>query len=86
VLAGKAIRGIALGVGVTALVQAVLGGMACGAGVPAVAVLSLVMFILCLAQLGVFLVLMPPLSGSTEGSDRLGHGSARLDARRRQPR
>lgn len=60
VLAGKAIRGIALGVGVTALVQAVLGGIGLAvAGVPAVAVLSLVMFILCLAQLGVFLVLMP---------------------------
>jgi predicted PurR-regulated permease PerM len=60
VLAARAIRGVALGVGVTALVQAVLGGIGLVvAGVPAVAVLSLVMFILCLAQLGVFLVLVP---------------------------
>ena len=60
VLAARAIRGIALGVVVTALVQAVLGGIGLAvAGVPAVTVLSLVMFILALAQLGVFLVLLP---------------------------
>ncbi len=60
VLAAKAIRGIALGVGLTAIVQAVLGGIGLAvAGVPAVGVLTVVMFILCLAQLGVFLVLVP---------------------------
>lgn len=60
VLSVKAIRGVALGVVVTALVQAALGGIGLAvAGVPAVAVLTLVMFFLALAQLGVFLVLLP---------------------------
>jgi predicted PurR-regulated permease PerM len=60
VLAAKAVRGIALGVGLTALVQAALGGIGlAAAGVPAVTVLTVVMFILALAQLGVFLVLVP---------------------------
>jgi len=60
VLAAKAIRGIALGVGLTALVQSILGGIGLAvAGVPAVAVLTVIMFILTLAQLGVFLVLLP---------------------------
>lgn len=60
ILSAKAIRGVALGVVVTALVQAVLGGIGLVvAGVPAVAVLTLVMFVLALAQLGVFLVLLP---------------------------
>jgi len=60
VLAAKAIRGIALGVGLTALVHSILGGIGLAvAGVPAVAVLTVIMFILTLAQLGVFLVLLP---------------------------
>jgi predicted PurR-regulated permease PerM len=60
ILSAKAIRGVALGVVVTALVQSVLGGIGLVvAGVPAVAVLTLVMFVLALAQLGVFLVLLP---------------------------
>jgi predicted PurR-regulated permease PerM len=53
VLAGKAIRGVALGVGVTAVVQAIAGAIGIGvAGVPYVGVLTAVMFILALAQIG----------------------------------
>ena len=60
VLAGKAIRGVALGVGLTALVQSVAGGIGLAvAGVPAAAVLTAVMFLLCIAQLGPGLVLIP---------------------------
>src|SRR5574340_240507 len=57
VLAGKAIRGVALGVVVTAVVQSVLAGIGLAlAGVPMAPVLTAVMFILCIAQLGPRLV------------------------------
>ncbi len=60
VLAAHAIRGVALGVGVTALVQSALGGIGLAvAGVPAAMVLTAVMFILCIAQLGPALILFP---------------------------
>jgi len=60
VLAGKAIRGVALGVGLTALVQSVLGGIGLAVtGVPAATVLTAVMLLLCIAQLGPGLVLVP---------------------------
>lgn len=60
VLAGKAIRGVALGVVVTAAVQSALGGIGLAlAGVPMAAVLTAVMFMLCIAQLGPVLVLLP---------------------------
>jgi predicted PurR-regulated permease PerM len=60
VLAGKAIRGVALGVGLTALVQSVLGGIGLAvAGVPAATVLTAVMFLLCIAQMGPGIVLIP---------------------------
>ncbi len=53
VLAAKAVRGVALGVVVTALVQSVLGGIGLAvSGVPAVALLTAIMFICCLAQIG----------------------------------
>ena len=59
-LAGRAIRGVALGVVVTALVQSVLGGVGLAVcGVPFAVLLSGVMFILCIAQLGPALVLAP---------------------------
>ena len=52
-LAGGAIRGVALGVGVTAFVQALLGGLGVAlAGVPFAALLSAVMFMFCIAQVG----------------------------------
>ncbi len=60
VLAGKAIRGVALGVGLTAVVQSVLGGIGLAVtGVPAATVLTAVMLLLCIAQLGPGLVLIP---------------------------
>jgi predicted PurR-regulated permease PerM len=60
VLASQAIRGVALGVVVTALVQSVLGGIGLAlAGVPMAPVLTALMFMLCIAQLGPVLVLVP---------------------------
>jgi predicted PurR-regulated permease PerM len=60
VLAAKAIRGVALGVVLTAIIQAILGGIGLAvSGVPAATVLTAVMFILCVAQIGPALVLIP---------------------------
>lgn len=60
VLAGGAIRAVALGVGVTAIAQSVLGGIGLAiAGVPFASLLTAVMFMLCIAQLGPTLVLAP---------------------------
>jgi predicted PurR-regulated permease PerM len=70
-LAGQAIRGVALGVVVTALAQSVAGGIGLAvAGVPFAAILTAVMFMLAIAQLGPLLVLAPAVvwvywSGST---------------------
>ncbi|RZU02981.1 AI-2E family transporter YdiK [Rivibacter subsaxonicus] len=59
-LAGQAIRGVALGVGVTALVQSVLAGIGLAiAGVPAAGLLTAVVFMLCIAQLGPIIILLP---------------------------
>jgi predicted PurR-regulated permease PerM len=59
-LAGQAIRGVALGVVVTALAQSVLGGIGLAvAGMPFAPVLTALMFMLCLAQLGPAPVLIP---------------------------
>lgn len=59
-LAGQAIRGVALGVGVTAIVQTVLGGIGLAiAGVPFASLLSAVMLMLCIAQIGPSLILFP---------------------------
>ncbi len=58
-LAAKAIRGVALGVVVTAIVQSTLGGIGLAiTGVPAAVLLTAVMFILCIAQLGPTIVLI----------------------------
>jgi predicted PurR-regulated permease PerM len=60
VLAGQAIRAVALGVGVTAIAQSMLGGVGLAiAGVPFASLLTAVMFMLCIAQLGPMLVLVP---------------------------
>jgi predicted PurR-regulated permease PerM len=60
VLAAKAIRGVALGVVVTAIGQSVLAGIGLVVtGVPAAAILTAVMFMLCIAQIGPALVLIP---------------------------
>jgi predicted PurR-regulated permease PerM len=59
-LAGQAIRSVALGVVVTALVQSVMTGIGLAmAGVPLAPVLTAVTFMLCIAQLGPGLVLIP---------------------------
>ncbi len=61
-LAGQAIRAVALGVVVTALVQAVLGGIGLAiSGIPYATLLTVVMLFTCLAQLGPLLVLVPAI-------------------------
>lgn len=61
-LAAGAIRGVALGVGVTALIQALLGGIGLGlAGVPFATILTALMFMLCIAQIGTVPVLVPAI-------------------------
>ncbi|HLL18874.1 MAG TPA: AI-2E family transporter, partial [Rubrivivax sp.] len=59
-LAGGAIRGVALGVGVTALVQALVSGVGLKlAGVPLAGLLTALIFMLCIAQIGAVPVLLP---------------------------
>ncbi|MDQ6139935.1 AI-2E family transporter YdiK, partial [Klebsiella pneumoniae] len=61
-LAGHAVRAVALGVVVTALTQAVLGGIGLAvSGVPYAALLTVVMIFTCLVQLGPLLVLVPSI-------------------------
>lgn len=58
-LAGQAIRGVALGVVVTALVQALAGGIGLAiVGVPFAVILTAVMFLLAIVQVGVAPVLL----------------------------
>ena len=59
-LAGMTIRSVVLGVVVTALVQAAIGGAGLFiAGVPAAGLLTAVLLFLCMAQVGPLLVLLP---------------------------
>ncbi|OIP99714.1 MAG: hypothetical protein AUK55_02440 [Syntrophobacteraceae bacterium CG2_30_61_12] len=59
-LAGQAVRGVALGVVVTALAQSVLGGLGLLiARIPFAGVLTALMFMLAIAQVGALLVLIP---------------------------
>jgi predicted PurR-regulated permease PerM len=61
-LAGQAIRAVALGVVVTALVQSVLGGIGLAvAGVPFAMLLTALMFLLGICQIGPLPVLLPAL-------------------------
>ncbi|QKJ87026.1 AI-2E family transporter YdiK [Paramixta manurensis] len=61
-LAGQAIRAVALGVVVTALVQGVLGGIGLAiSGIPYATLLTVLMILCCLAQLGPLLVLVPAI-------------------------
>lgn len=58
--AARAVRGVALGIVVTALIQALLGGAGMMfAGTPAVSLLTAVIFMLCLAQVGPLPVMIP---------------------------
>lgn len=60
ILAAKAVRGVALGVVVTAVIQSSIGGIGLiVTGIPAPALLMAAMFVLCLAQLGPALVMLP---------------------------
>jgi predicted PurR-regulated permease PerM len=60
VLAGQAIRAVALGVIVTALIQSALSGIGMAiAAIPRPGLLTAVVFLLCIAQLGPFLVMVP---------------------------
>ena len=60
ILAAKATRAVVLGVVVTALIQTAIGGIGLLlAGVPAPGLLTAIMLILCLAQLGPMLVMIP---------------------------
>ncbi|MBL8329940.1 MAG: AI-2E family transporter YdiK [Rubrivivax sp.] len=62
VLAGDAIRGVALGVGVTAVLQSVVAGLGLAmAGIPFAGLLTALMFMLCIAQVGPLPVLVPAL-------------------------
>jgi predicted PurR-regulated permease PerM len=59
-LAAASVRGVALGVVVTAVVQSLLAGLGLAlVGVPAVALLTALMFLLALAQIGTVPVLLP---------------------------
>lgn len=62
ILAGQAISAVALGVVVTALTQAILGGIGLAiSGVPYAALLTVVMIFTCLIQLGPLPVLIPSI-------------------------
>ena len=62
-LASQAIRGVALGVGLTAAIQAMLGGAGLAvAGVPFAGLLTVVLFMLCVSQIGMLVVLLPAVA------------------------
>jgi predicted PurR-regulated permease PerM len=74
-LAGQAIRGVALGVVVTAVAQALLAGLGLlVAGIPFAPALTVVAFILCIAQVGPILVLLPAV-GYLFFTDQTGWGA-----------
>lgn len=74
-LSARAIRGVALGVVVTALVQALLGGIGLViAGVPFPAILTAIMFMLAVAQIGAVPVLAVAV-GWLYWSDAIGWGT-----------
>jgi len=63
ILAGQTIRGVALGVVVTAFVQATLGGIGLAvAGVPFAAILTAIMFLLAVARIGPVPVLLAAIA------------------------
>ncbi|HET7525083.1 MAG TPA: AI-2E family transporter YdiK [Burkholderiaceae bacterium] len=77
-LAGQAIRAVALGVVVTALVQTVLAGVGmAAAGIPFAGLLTAVVLLFCIAQIGPTLVLVPAVIWLF-WEDRTGWGSALL--------
>jgi predicted PurR-regulated permease PerM len=70
VLAGQAIRAVAMGIVVTALIQSAVGGVGLLiAGVPHVSILAALMFMFCIAQIGPGLVLFPVVAWMYWGGD-----------------
>lgn len=62
VLAGQSVRSVALGVVVTALIQTALAGLGMWVcGVPHPGLLTAIIFVLCIAQIGPMLVLIPAM-------------------------
>jgi predicted PurR-regulated permease PerM len=62
-LAAQAVRGVALGVVMTAFIQSVIAGIGLVlAGVPRAGLLVAIVFVLCVAQLGPLLVLVPAVA------------------------
>ncbi|MEN6464737.1 MAG: AI-2E family transporter, partial [Syntrophaceae bacterium] len=60
VLAARTVKGVALGVVGTALIQSLLGGIGlAAAGVPAATLLTALIFMLCIAQIQPWLVMVP---------------------------
>ena len=71
-LAGQAIRSVALGVVVTAIAQSVLGGIGLAiVGIPFASVLTALMFMLCLCQVGPGPVLIPAVTWMYYSGDTL---------------
>ncbi|WWP00662.1 MAG: AI-2E family transporter YdiK [Candidatus Dasytiphilus stammeri] len=63
-LAKQAIRAVALGVTVTALVQGILGGIGLAiSGIPYATLLTVILIVLCLMQLGTLPILIPAIIG-----------------------
>ncbi|HCM7228887.1 TPA: AI-2E family transporter YdiK [Klebsiella aerogenes] len=63
VLAGRTIKAVAMGIVVTALVQSALGGVGLAVcGIHNAVLLTVLMFILCLAQIGPLIVLVPAIA------------------------
>jgi predicted PurR-regulated permease PerM len=63
VLAGQAIRAVALGIVVTAVVQSVAAGIGLAiCGIPYPAVLASIVFMCCMVQVGPFLVMLPAIA------------------------
>ncbi len=87
-LAGQAIRGVALGIVLVALGQAVLGGIGLFlAGVPFAAVLTALMFLFGIVQVGVVPVLATCRRlALLAGEPWMGHGAPGLDHLRRDNR
>jgi predicted PurR-regulated permease PerM len=66
---------VALGVGITAVVQSLLGGLGLAvAGVPFAGLLTALMFMLCIAQVGPLPVLLPAALWLLLGTGQLGWG------------
>jgi len=72
VLAAQAVRGVALGVVVTAVAQTALSGIGLAiTGVPYAGALTLLILVLCIAQLGPILVLLPAVIWMYASGDAL---------------